>query len=299
MKAFLYAFLIALTAVFAAAASWHFVLQRDSGPQDGTDAVIEFGPSDVTGTTDGGTSASSPEVALAAKLRQSFRRLERDLGNPAGVSFGPLNGASQTTLGSLRTGAAWSTSKIPVAVAVLDHGGSADAAMAAAITQSDNASAESLWASLGSPTRAGAKVDRVFRDAGDERTTTQTRTVRPPFTAFGQTAWSISQQQRMARYVACSENSVPVYRLMGRVVDDQRWGLADADSGAHIKGGWGPTTNGGYLVRQFGVMRAEDGGDVAVAMIVSTSGSDQNSGAAQLSRIAEWVSNNATGSSQC
>lgn len=302
MKAFLYAFLIALTATLTAAAVWYFVLDRDDNPSGKSDPVVDFGPSDATGVTDGATSAlgaNDPAVALAAKLRRSFRRLERELGNPAGVSFGPLDGSGQTTLGSLRTGPAWSTSKVPVAVAVLNEGGSSGSAMTAAITQSDNRSAESLWASLGSPKAAGAKVDQVFRDAGDERTDTQTEVVRPPFTAFGQTIWSIAQQQRMARYVACNKSAAPVYRLMGRVVPDQSWGLAVVDAKAHIKGGWGPTTSDGYLVRQLGVMRAEGGGKVAVAMIVDTAASDLKVGATQLSRIAEWVSENSTGSTRC
>ncbi|MGO9156626.1 hypothetical protein [Mycobacterium sp.] len=56
--------------------------------------------------------------------------------------------------------------------------------MTAAITESDNAAAESIWASLGDPVIAARKVEAVLRQTGDF-TTVQSQKVLPEFSAFG------------------------------------------------------------------------------------------------------------------
>ena len=49
--------------------------------------------------------------------------------------------------------------------------------MTAAITESDNAAAELIWASLGDPVTAAGKVEAVLRQTGD-LTTVQSQKVR-------------------------------------------------------------------------------------------------------------------------
>jgi beta-lactamase class A len=54
--------------------------------------------------------------------------------------------------------------------------------MRAAITESDNAAAESVWEQLGDPTTAAQKVEQILQDSGDP-TTVESRKLRPEFTA--------------------------------------------------------------------------------------------------------------------
>ena len=65
--------------------------------------------------------------------------------------------------------------------------------MVAAITESDNAAAESIWEGLGDPATAAAEVGKVLHDTGDP-TMVESRKLRPEYTAFGQTDWSLTNQ---------------------------------------------------------------------------------------------------------
>lgn len=227
---------------------------------------------------------------------KNFSALERSVSGPIGVSYGPVGSDSQTTLGSWSSGVAWSTAKVPVAVALArQNGGSATSSMRSAITASDNGAAEAMWSALGSGSRAGAKVDRVLHSAGDS-TNIQTQRVRSGFTPFGQTNWSIDAQQRFAAHLPCISGSNAVLSLMGNVVSDQRWGLGNVGSSPKFKGGWGPGSGGGYLVRQFGIVNVS-GGQLAVAIAAEPSNGQFQSGIDDLNKIANWIDSNLKGSS--
>ncbi len=131
----------------------------------------------------------------------------------------------------------------------------------AAITQSDNAAAEELWAALGAPLTAASKVQSVLDEAGDAPTV-ESQHVRPGFTAFGQTRWTLTAQARYGAFLACDTVGDEVYGLMGEIASGQRWGLGTLPD-SRYKGGWGPDESGNYLVRQFGVV-ATSRGRVAV-----------------------------------
>lgn len=187
--------------------------------------------------------------------------------------------------------------KVPVAIAVSQrNGGAATSTMTAAITQSDNASAMAMWTSLGSPSRAGAAVQSVLAAGGDTGTVVQTQVVRSGFTPFGQTDWSLAAQQTFAQNLACIEGAAPVVRLMGQVDGSQSWGLGSAGSDQHFKGGWGPDPDGKYLVRQFGTIRVPSG-VVAVAIAVRPADGQFGTGTSELTRVAQWVAQNARGGS--
>lgn len=194
--------------------------------------------------------------------------------------------APPTLFGDLGQPVAWSTSKVPLAIAVerTPQGSGLRPTMRRAITASDNDAATQLWASLGQPATAAAATDQVLRDFGDSTTRTQSRQVRPPYTAFGQTRWALGDQTRFAAQLPCRREAAPVYAAMGQVIPDQSWGLGRLPS-VHFKGGWGPSSTG-YLVRQFGVVDTPQG-QTAVAIAVEAPSFEQ--GTATLSRMAQWL----------
>jgi hypothetical protein len=240
------------------------------------------------------SAAPVADDAAAGSAAGSFRTLARSIDGAVGIAYGPVGGASQTTLGDWRSGVAWSTAKVPVAVALArQNGGQVTSAMRSAITASNNAGAEAMWSALGSGTRAGRKVNRVLTDAGDA-TRIQTKRVRSGYTPFGQTLWTLRAQQRFAANLPCIAGSRPVLSLMGQVVSSQRWGLGSIGSSPRFKGGWGPSTSGGYLVRQFGIVRVR-GGQLAVSIATLPGDGQFQTGIANLNRLARWIRSNLRG----
>ncbi len=115
--------------------------------------------------------------------------------------------------------------------------------MVAAITESDNAAAESIWESLGDPAAAAIAVGDVLHHTGDP-TIVESRKLRPEYTAFGQTDWSLTNQARFLSAAACDPRDQPALDLMGQVNSDQRsWGVGPLPD-SKVKGGWGPCTVG-------------------------------------------------------
>lgn len=196
---------------------------------------------------------------------------------------------SVATVGSLTSGAAWSTVKVPLSAAALRAHGDADLALVErAITASDNDAAMSLWAGLGEVGQAGASVDAVLRSWGDGRTVTQTSQVLPPYSPYGQTTWTLQDQVTAVTGLACDGTTADaqVLAAMGRVVPDQRWGLGRLP--ASFKGGWGPGANGMYLVRQLGVVTVE-GQRYAVAVAARADDGTFASGVVMLDELTTWL----------
>jgi hypothetical protein len=239
--------------------------------------------------------AGSSPGALAA----SFARLAARLGGSEGVAFTSVGGTATTRLGSWQTGVGWSTVKVPLAVAVVaKSSGHPDAGVRAlmrrAITASDNAAAEQLWSSLGEPRTAAAKVQAVLRSAGDGATVVQSQRVRPGFTAFGQTTWSLASQSRFAAALPCIKYSSDVLALMGAVEPGQRWGMGATGRPAQFKGGWGPGRGGGYLVRQVGVVTLANGSRIGLAIASEPADGRFATGSANLTALARWAVANIT-----
>jgi hypothetical protein len=241
-----------------------------------------------------GASPAGAAPLLDASDARSFRSLERSLGGSSGITVsGVGRGQPVQRLGSFSSGVAWSTMKVPIVLAVLtrDNGrpsSSTRALMRRAITASDNNAALSLWNSLGGGSTAGAKVGRALAAAGDTSTRVQTRQIRPPYTPFGQTVWPLVSQQRFVAGLPCVPHASQVLALMGEVISSQRWGFGTIAK-ARFKGGWGPGTSGGYLVRQMGLFRLADGTRVAATMATLPGNGDFGTGSANLSRIARWL----------
>jgi len=232
-------------------------------------------------------SVTSSSAAGVAALTADFTHLEAGLHAVAGIAVAPV-GSPQTalTFGDWRSGPAWSTIKVPLVIAALREQHAVTGEMSAAITESDNAAAESIWAKLGDPVTAAHRVEAVLRQTGDP-TTVQWQKVRPEFTAFGQTDWPLTDQVRFTAAASCDSADAPIFALMGQIAPDQRWGIGTV-SGARFKGGWGPSPTGAYLVRQLGVL-AGPNGMVAVALAAAPASGHFDDGAADLTEMTTWL----------
>ena len=265
-------------------------------------AIALIGTGAATAAADARPDAGDGSTANAAASRDlftradrtSFGRLERTLTGSSGVAVSPVGkGQPVFALGSLKSAVAWSTSKVPVAMAVIDRGGGAKhrGDLRQAITASDNAAAERLWSSLGSGSAAASAAQAQLRAAGDATTRMESRRLRSGFTPFGQTLWKLSDQARFTAGMPCRSSGRQVLSLMGRVISSHRWGLG-VRSGARLKGGWGPGSqpgaSGGYLDRQMGIVTV-GGKQIAVAIATRPSDGAHETGTAHLTTIAKWV----------
>ena len=255
----------------------------DDGRPNPTPPNDEGGADEGGNVPDGATGDLAAEIdaIIAARGGQAGAAVAR----PGSAGDGGA-GAPQVA-GDLVADVAWSTSKVPIAIASVRATGAADANVNAAITVSDNAAAEAMWASLGGPYAAAAATDAVLRDGGDPLTRTNPERIRPEFTAFGQTQWALADQATFGANLTCIDGGVPVVEAMGNIAADQRYGLGTIP-GARFKGGWGPDASGTYLVRQFGTI-AVDGGEVGVAIAARPADGTYESGQAMLTEIAGAV----------
>ncbi|WNG86352.1 hypothetical protein C6A87_021195 [Mycobacterium sp. ITM-2016-00317] len=235
-----------------------------------------------------GTTAASPSVAVGGvdELQRSFEAVSSDIAGDVGVAIASANGVR--SFGSWRTGPAWSTIKVPLAIAALRNSQEAAAPFVdPAIRSSDNAAAEALWAQLGQPEEAAASVGAVLVEAGDSSTIVESERRRSEFTAFGQTDWSLANQATFASKLRCLSRSDSVINDMGDVAGNQQWGLAGKNHAA-VKGGWGPSPEGPYLVRQIALVETESG-SVGIALAAQASDGGFQTGSTQLDTLSAWV----------
>ena len=119
----------------------------DDGRPNPTPPNDEGGADEGGNVPDGATGDLAAEIdaIIAARGGQAGAAVAR----PGSAGDGGA-GAPQVA-GDLVADVAWSTSKVPIAIASVRATGAADANVNAAITVSDNAAAEAMWASLGDP----------------------------------------------------------------------------------------------------------------------------------------------------
>ncbi|BDB41929.1 serine hydrolase [Mycobacterium kiyosense] len=172
-------------------------------------------------------------------LASEFAQLAARLNATMGLAVAAVGSAEPpATWGSSEQGPAWSTSKVPLVIAAYREQGHITDKMRAAITESDNAAAEALWQQLGEPATAARKVQQSLQETGDP-TTVQSRKVRPEYTAFGQTIWSLANQAHFTANAFCDKRNDPIFDLMAQIQQQQTWGIGTM-AGARFKGGWGP-----------------------------------------------------------
>jgi hypothetical protein len=241
------------------------------------------------------TPAAAPpggRALLSEADRASFAQLAANLpGGAAGIAVASTGlGTTASSAGSLTSGVAWSTAKVPVAMAAIRAGAGRSADLTAAITASDNAAAERLFAALGGGATAAAAATAQVRAAGDSATTIQGERLRSGYTPFGQTSWSLIGQAHFAAGLACTAPGREALALMRRTIAAQRWGLGTVGSSPALKGGWGPGRSpgaaDGWLDRQFGVVQI---GGRPVAIAIAVAAPDHASGTQALTRIASWA----------
>jgi hypothetical protein len=217
-----------------------------------------------------------------------FTQLENSLHAKMGIAVSAVgNGSAPTTWGDWQEGPAWSTIKVPLVIAAYRQANPPQVTdlMRAAITESDNAAAESLWAQLGDPPTAAQRVQQVLEGTGDP-TTVESRKLRPEFTAFGQTIWSLVNQIRFTATAFCDSANEPIFNLMGQIEPSQTWGIGIP--GSEFKGGWGPYPSGRYLVRQIAVLTAPTG-KIAVAIAAEPESGSFDDGTHDLGEVAKWL----------
>lgn len=225
----------------------------------------------------------------AERLAAEFAALSRELPGRVGLAVAPVGGGRAIHTGAWRSGVAWSTSKVPLAIAATGHapGAGTRGVVRRAITSSDNEAAEQLWQSLGPPATAAAATGLVIEEFGAGRVRVESQVLRPGFSAYGQTEWSLASQAEFAAALPCRVEAREVYALMAETDSEQWWGVAGLP-GAHLKGGWGPGSGGGYLVRQLGVIDTTDG-RVAVALAAEPASGAYADGTRMLTRIGDWL----------
>jgi hypothetical protein len=231
--------------------------------------------------------SAPPPQAAPTDLAAEFAQLASRLNASMGISFAAVgSGQPITTWGDWPEGPAWSTIKVPLVIAAYRQQRNITANMKAAITESDNAAAEALWQQLGAPPIAAQQVQQVLHETGDP-TVVESRRLRAEFTAFGQTTWSPANQVRFLTNAFCDKRNDPVFTLMGEVDPQQSWGIGSI-AGTQFKGGWGPSSQGKYLVRQFGVLTTPTG-KIAVAIAAEPASGSFDDGRAALDKTATWL----------
>jgi hypothetical protein len=238
----------------------------------------------------------------ASAASGSFAALEDELDGEIGAVIGPPGSAQAESFGDLGSGSAWSTSKVPIALRLLQDAGGPSGLSAAqaeemrrALTLSDNEAAAALFADLerehGGLAGASAAVGEVLREAGDGSTQISTQG-RDGFSTYGQTEWSLANQQQFvgalaAGCIGTQESREYVLGLMGEVSSDS-WGLGSAGLPARWKGGWGPGVDGRYLVRQMGILYVGDR-EAAVTLAAIPSDGQFETAEAMATSIAQWL----------
>jgi hypothetical protein len=214
-------------------------------------------------------------------LEASFQELQRSVPATVGIAIVSADGKPGVTFGNWSVGVAWSTIKVPLAIAAMRAGVDSDLLVLETITRSDNAAAETLWSRLGDV--AGQYVQTVIREAGDAGTLVESRRLRAEYTPFGQTRWSLADQARFAAGLSQVSGSSPVIQLMGELTAEHRWGLAA--KGYATKGGWGPGLHADYLIRQFAIVS----GDIGVALAAEVPDGSYEAGVDVVDSLADWV----------
>lgn len=248
--------------------------------------------------------AARSREASSGDANGSLESVLAGLPGQAGLVAGaPGTGGPSVVGGEFTTGDAWSTIKVPIAERILrDFGGpeaispAQRANITAAITVSDNDAAAALFRDLenrhGGLAAASSAVDEMLREAGDTETVISTEG-RDGFSTYGQTDWSLENQYRYMAALAGGCIGDPVSReflldQMGSVGGSDLFGIGATGVPARWKGGWGPGTDGKYLVRQMGVI--ETGGkEIVLALAAIPDDGTFESGQSMLSDLAGWA----------
>ena len=222
--------------------------------------------------------APGPEAPVAsgeakALLDATVADVTAAFGGEIGVAT--VGERGPVTAGFVDATPAWSTMKVPIAVAAMRTQPGLESDVRAAITVS---AAGRLFGAVGTDA-----VDSVLSEAGVPAQVNMVD-LRPEFSTFGQTLLSVADEAVLADFLPCADGSGPVLGYMGQVDASQRYGLGAV--GALFKGGWGPDTAGNYHVRQLGLIPRGDGVWSPVALTAIPADGTYETGQAMLSAAA-------------
>jgi hypothetical protein len=225
------------------------------------------------------------------------------------IALLPLGGGAETLLGGDDPAHGWSTTKVPVIVALLRARGASGLTAGErdqarlAITASDNQSILDLFGDLesiqGGLVGASEYVQDLFRACGDHQTTVTTAPPPPgAVTTFGQTEWAPGEAVKFFRALALGRllpaaQTSYVLHLMEHIIPSESWGLGSAGFTVPVafKGGWGPEPSGSYLVRQSGVIDSGSSHGLAVSIVAypPVGAASFATGTEMLTRTAQWL----------
>ncbi len=239
---------------------------------------------------------AAPPADPAKSFAKLSAELDKKLPGRIGLAVTPVGGDDARSFGTLTTARAWSTLKVPVALAAeRARGKSVLAQETKAITVSDNDAAEALWGSLGGGKASVDAVTRVLRE-GHDRNTHVASELDEPHSYPGYTAWAVADQSVFAAHLPCLPDTDRILGLMGRVGPNQQWGVAAPKAKgvtSAVKGGWGPVSDasGKYVVRQLAVIttpRGQYGVSIAAAPVSGA----MDDGTAMVTRVGQWLLKN-------
>lgn len=235
----------------------------------------------VENTTPTSAAAPSASSKLGAELRRIVEGAVAHHGGRAGLSV--VSEGEVYSAGDPAQGPAWSTIKVPIAIAAYRAGTAGEDTARAAITYSDNDASVQLWNSLGGSEEAAAAVQEVLSLTGDPTDVTRQWGKGGAQVSFGEVAWPLSGQALFASKIQCVEGAEPVVELMGEISEDHKYGLG-LFPGSSFKGGWGPDDDGVFTMRQLGVVEG-----VGIAMYVHPEDDAEVEGRAMLDDMARGV----------
>ncbi len=150
------------------------------------------------------------------------------------------------SVGNLLAPWARSTYKVPLAIAGMTWADSTTmrSLVTRLIRYSDNTAADPVRDLLGGYSRAADLTNVILRRAGDGVTVLG----KPN---YSQVPWSLSRQAILAHGMFALPEAAFVLTQMRNITASQAYGIGRYPA-ACFKGGWGPRTGGGYMVRQLG-----------------------------------------------
>lgn len=241
------------------------------------------------------TVAPTPQVRTPEQeLTAGFDAL--DLKVPVGLALVPVGaGARPILIGDHNPYEAWSTIKVPLALAAERRNGE-NRTETKAVIDSDNRSARILTRSLGTPEQATEAVTAVLREGGDADTVVQPAAGDDEWPHLGETTWTLTASSIWMAHLPCMPGSEHLLDLMSKVAPTQAWGLEKIPGNrTAVKGGWGlDEGDQGYLVRQIGLIWLDDGRGVAVSMSAHEPKMTFEQGTAALNTVGRWLGENLT-----
>lgn len=233
--------------------------------------------------TEDSHAGDTQDVDLIAELRAVIAHVESEFDVRAGVSVADGQGTFAAGLNGEEP--AWSTVKVPIAIAALRDGASPEL-VDLAIKESDNDAAYALWSHVQwTEGDAGSAVKTLLKEFGSSGEFAE---------PFGYSTWLLDEQAKFGAHLPCIPEAEQVYDAMDDIVEWQDNGL-DRLPSIRAKGGWGLSeTDNEYTHRQIGAREIPgaskgEGGTVGLAIEVTMPGENVEEAIPALNLLAKEV----------